>query len=51
MAEPIKSPRERFRFWNMQEIYTGSTGTGRYVPNVDDLALSWTDLSFYRCVS
>lgn len=51
MAEPIKSPGERFRQWNMTEIYTGPNGTGRYVPNVDDLGLSWKDLSFYRCVS
>ena len=50
MAEPIKSPGERFRPWNMAEIYTGPTGTGRYVPNVDDLGLSWKDLSFYRCI-
>lgn len=50
MAEPIKSPGERFRFWNMTEIYTGPTGTGRYVPNIDDLALNWKDLSHYRCV-
>ena len=50
MAEPIKSPGERFRFWNMVEIYTGPSGTGRYVPNIDDLGLNWKELSFYRCV-
>lgn len=50
MAEPIKNPGERFRQWNMAEIYTGPTGTGKYVPNVDDLGLNWSELSFYRCV-
>lgn len=51
MAEPIKSPGERFIVRNLEEVYSGPTGKGRYVPNVDDLGLSWKDLSFYRCVS
>ncbi len=50
MAEPIKNPGERFAVRNMAEVYTGPTGTGRYVPNVDDLGLNWVELSFYRCV-
>lgn len=50
MAEPIKSPGETFKVRNMTEVYTGPTGQGKYVPNVDDLGLNWKDLSFYRCI-
>lgn len=50
MAEPIKSPGERFRFWNKAEIYTGSSGEGRYVPNVNDAAVDWSKMAMYRCI-
>lgn len=49
---PIFDPDRGFRCWNITEIYTGSDGQGRYVPNVDDLVLDWT-AGFYRvtCVN
>jgi hypothetical protein len=47
MADPITPPvlivdkNRGYREWLASEIYTGS-GTGRYVPNVDDSVRDWT---------
>lgn len=39
---PIMDPNRGFRMWNLPEIYTGPTGTGRYVPNPDDMVVDWS---------
>lgn len=31
----------RFSVWHIREIYTGPTGTGIFVPNVDDMVMDW----------
>lgn len=39
---PVMEPNRGFRTWHITEIYTGPLGSGRYVPNVDDLVIDWT---------
>jgi hypothetical protein len=39
---PIYDPNRGYRQWHIREIYTGPTGTGEYVPNLDDSVLSWS---------
>lgn len=46
MSEPfppvaISDPNRGYEQWLISEIYTGS-GTGRYVPNVNDSVMDWT---------
>lgn len=31
----------RFSVWHIREIYTGPTGDGIFVPNVDDMVMDW----------
>lgn len=38
---PIVDPDRGYREWLRKEIYTGQSGTGRYVPNVDDSVRDW----------
>jgi hypothetical protein len=38
---PISDPNRRWSTWSIDEIYTGSDGTGRYVPNKNDLVIDW----------
>lgn len=45
---PIYEPNKSFRVWNITEIYTG-VGSGRYVPNLNDLVLDW-NMGFYKVV-
>lgn len=47
---PIRDPGRGWRSWHISEIYTGPTGTGRYVPNVDDAAWDWAS-GIYRVTS
>lgn len=42
-VSPIYDPAGRFTVWKLTEIYTGPTGTGQYVPKVDDLVVSIVD--------
>lgn len=35
--QPEKNPNRRFSTWRSNEIYTGTNGTGAYVPNLNDL--------------
>lgn len=37
---PIYEPEARFTTWRMEEIYTGPTGVGMFVPNINDLVVS-----------
>lgn len=34
-------PNRGFRMWHISEIYTGPSGVGRYVPNVNDGVVDW----------
>lgn len=42
MVTAVLDPDRKFTVWNMREIYTGPTGTGQYVPNVDDMVIDWS---------
>ncbi|BDH16623.1 MAG: hypothetical protein [Bacteriophage sp.] len=46
----IVDPTRRFTVWKMSEIYTGPSGTGSFVPNVDDVVWDW-DNGVYRVIS
>lgn len=39
---PIMDPNRGWRMWHIDEIFSGE-GSGRYVPNENDMVLSWTD--------
>lgn len=41
IINPIVDLNRGFRIWNIDEIYTGPTENGRYVPNVDDGVWDW----------
>lgn len=45
----IRNPNRGFAFFNITEIYVPG-GTGRYVPNPQDMILDWNS-GYYRCVS
>jgi hypothetical protein len=47
---PIVDRSRRFTHFKMDEIYTGPAGTGRWVPNVDDMVTDW-EQGFYRVVA
>lgn len=34
---PVYNPNGLWQIWNMRDIYTGPSGTGQYVPKVNDL--------------
>lgn len=40
--QPEKNPNRGFRVWLTTQIYTGPSGQGSYVPNVDDMVVDWT---------
>lgn len=40
--QPEKNPNRGFRVWLSNQIYTGPTGAGSYVPNIDDMVVDWT---------
>jgi hypothetical protein len=42
ITAPIFDPDRGWRMWLKSEIYTGPTGTGRYVPNIEDAVWDWT---------
>lgn len=44
---PIVDQSRGWREWYYDDIYTSPTGTGRYVPNVNDKVWSW-ELGIYR---
>ena len=33
---PVQNPEGRWTIWNYNDLFTGPTGTGIYVPNVND---------------
>lgn len=47
---PIVDRSRIFTVFNRTEIYTGPGGTGRFVPNVDDMVVDWSS-GIYRVVS
>lgn len=34
---PIYNPYDRWQVWNLNEIYTGTIGEGKFVPKIDDV--------------
>ncbi len=34
---PIYNPYDRWQVWNINEIYTGTVGEGKFVPKIDDI--------------
>lgn len=49
-TQPIFNPDRGFSVWLISQIYTGPTGSGQIVPNVDDAVVSWTN-GWYRVVA
>jgi hypothetical protein len=47
---PVSDPNRGPTRWQKHEIYTGPSGTGRYVPNVNDEVWDW-DTGLWRCVA
>jgi hypothetical protein len=47
---PVSDPNRGPSRWQKHEIYTGPSGTGRYVPNVNDEVWDW-DTGLWRCVA
>lgn len=48
---PVYSPNSRWKVWNKNEIYDGTIGTKRYVPNVKDLVLDQSFFVWYEVIS
>ena len=46
---PIFDADRGWREWYIDEIYTGPTGVGRYVPNINDKVFSW-EVGYQRVV-
>lgn len=46
---PVFEPERGFRVWLIEDIFTGPTGTGKYVPNEKDLVVDYTS-GFYRVI-
>lgn len=46
---PIVDAGRGWRSWHLSEIYTGPTGTGRYVPNIEDAVWDW-NTGIYRVI-
>jgi len=44
---PVYSPNSRFQIWSLAEIYTGSVGANRYVPNVNDRVIDLSTNEWY----
>lgn len=42
ITAPVFDPDRGWRMWLRSEIYTGPSGSGRYVPNIDDAVWDWT---------
>lgn len=40
-TQPVFGRNRGWRQWHISEIYTGPTGNGRYVPNINDAVLDW----------
>lgn len=48
---PIKEPNRPFTQFLLSDIYTGPSGSGRWVPNVDDMVFDWDTGKRWRCTS
>lgn len=46
---PVYDQDGAFKWWRLDQVYTGPNGTGIYVPNVGDGILDWST-GFYRVV-
>ena len=50
MSTGIKDLDRKWTMWGVEDIYTGPTGEGQYIPNVDDGVWTWAD-GVYRVVA
>lgn len=48
---PIYDPEALFRFWNIDDIYTGAEGHNRYVPKINDYVIRPMTYETWRVVS
>lgn len=49
--QPVYQPKELFRIWDIDVLYTGQQGSGRYVPKQNDWAVVTTTGSRWRVIS
>jgi hypothetical protein len=49
---PIYNPNGRWQTWNLDEIYLGTVGSGKYIPKINDVVVqvAGTNLTFYVVV-
>lgn len=46
--QPERNPNRGIKLWNVREIWTGPTGQGSYIPNVDDPVIDWSVSQLFR---
>lgn len=49
MPTPLFGPDRGFRMWHISEIYTGPSGSGAFVPNINDGVVDWAT-GLYRVI-
>lgn len=47
---PIYNPYDRWQSWNMNEVYTGTIGQGKFVPKIDDIVFEIAGNSIIRYI-
>ncbi len=48
---PIFNPSNLWKQWNITEIYTGTTGANKYIPNVNDYAVDTDTNELFKCTA
>ncbi len=46
--QPVYNPNSRWQWWALPEIWTGTTGANKYVPNVNDYVMDYTTYTVYQ---
>ena len=49
-VSPVFNPDSRWQCWNMQEIYLGTTGAGKFVPKPGDVVFEITGATIVRYI-
>ena len=47
---PIYNPYDRWQTWNINEIYTGTVGQGKFVPKIDDVVFEISGNVIFRYI-
>jgi hypothetical protein len=47
---PIYNPYDRWQSWNINEVYTGTIGAGKFVPKIDDIVFEIVGNSIIRYI-